>query len=444
MSGYIGTQPVPQATQTRDSFTATANQTSFATSGYTPEFLDVFLNGVKLAASDYTATNGSDVVLASGAAASDILEVVAYTAFDTANVTGATNFTVTGAFTSQGIDDNGNATAITIDSNENVGIGTSSPNSPLEVSNGTENHRVAFGTGEVYLMARNASSYITQEYIANQHVFTGYGDNSSNEAMRIDASGNVLVGKTTTALATAGITLGESGFGSFTRSGFEPLNVNRLSSDGNLAVFYKDGTTVGSIGASGGDLIIGTGDTGVHFHDGVDSIIPWSVTAASYRNNAIDLGTASYSYRDLYLLGGIKFDTNGEFHDGYERGTFTPSVSGLTFTTAVRTDVKIGRVCHISINLSGSHKSRSADIYVSGLPFTASSGNYGANSVPLMEVSNISLGSGYTNMYGRINASDTRLQLLQSAGTAHANMNAGGGLNTGATLRASFTYQTNS
>ena len=78
----------------------------------------------------------------------------------------------------------------------NVGIGTTSPNSPLEVSNGTENHRVAFNTGEVYLMARNASSYITQKYIANQHVFTGYGDNSSNEAMRIDSSGNVGIGIT--------------------------------------------------------------------------------------------------------------------------------------------------------------------------------------------------------------------------------------------------------
>ena len=82
MAGYIGTQPVPQATQTRDAFTCTAGQTSFATSGYTPGFLDVYLNGIKLAAADYTASNGSDVVLASGAALDDILEVVAYTSFE--------------------------------------------------------------------------------------------------------------------------------------------------------------------------------------------------------------------------------------------------------------------------------------------------------------------------------------------------------------------------
>ena len=85
MSGYIGTQPVPQATQTRDTFTATAGQTSFATSGYTPGYLDVFLNGVHLVnGTDYTASNGSDVVLTSGAASGDTVQVVSYTTFTVA------------------------------------------------------------------------------------------------------------------------------------------------------------------------------------------------------------------------------------------------------------------------------------------------------------------------------------------------------------------------
>jgi len=86
MSGYIGTQPVPQATQTRQTFVATAAQTSFATGGYQAGYLDVFLNGVKLQDGvDYTATNGSDIVLTVGAALDDTLEVVAYTAFEVAD-----------------------------------------------------------------------------------------------------------------------------------------------------------------------------------------------------------------------------------------------------------------------------------------------------------------------------------------------------------------------
>jgi len=119
MSGYIGTQPVPQATQTRDSFTATSGQTSFSCSGYTPNFLDVFLNGVKLSAADYTASNGSDVVLASGAATGDILEVVAFTTFTPASIPDGT----------PSIDDNGNATAMTIDSDERVLIGQTTASS---------------------------------------------------------------------------------------------------------------------------------------------------------------------------------------------------------------------------------------------------------------------------------------------------------------------------
>lgn len=84
MAGYIGNAPVPQATQTRDNFTATAGQTSFATSGYTPGYLDVYLNGVRLDESDYTATNGSDVVLDTGAAVDDVVTVVAFQTFEVA------------------------------------------------------------------------------------------------------------------------------------------------------------------------------------------------------------------------------------------------------------------------------------------------------------------------------------------------------------------------
>ena len=85
MAGYVGNIPVPQATQTRQTFTATASQTSFPTIGYTAGFIDVFLNGVKiLDGVDYTATNGSDVVLTTGAALNDILEVTIFTAEDLA------------------------------------------------------------------------------------------------------------------------------------------------------------------------------------------------------------------------------------------------------------------------------------------------------------------------------------------------------------------------
>lgn len=121
MAGYIGPIPVPQATQTRETFTATASQTTFNTAGYQPGYLDVFMNGVKLIdGSDYTATNGSDVVLSSGAAVNDLIEVVAYTAFEVLNqnFTGTTtvaDLTVTGDLTVDGTTTTINSTTLNVD-----------------------------------------------------------------------------------------------------------------------------------------------------------------------------------------------------------------------------------------------------------------------------------------------------------------------------------------
>jgi hypothetical protein len=61
----------------RTSFTATVGQTTFTVT-YTPNYLQVYQNGVLLNAADYTATNGTSVVLAIGASTGDIIETVAF------------------------------------------------------------------------------------------------------------------------------------------------------------------------------------------------------------------------------------------------------------------------------------------------------------------------------------------------------------------------------
>lgn len=61
---------------TRTTYTGTAGQTSF-TAAYTPGYLEVFLNGVLLDPTDYTATSGSAVVLATGTAAGDTVDIIA-------------------------------------------------------------------------------------------------------------------------------------------------------------------------------------------------------------------------------------------------------------------------------------------------------------------------------------------------------------------------------
>jgi trimeric autotransporter adhesin len=62
-------------TYTRTTFTATSGQTSFTVT-YTVGSVQVYLNGVFLATTDYTATSGTAIVLATGANTGDIVDVV--------------------------------------------------------------------------------------------------------------------------------------------------------------------------------------------------------------------------------------------------------------------------------------------------------------------------------------------------------------------------------
>ena len=102
MAGYIGTIPVPQATESRSVFTATSNQTTFATGGYTPNLVSVFLNGVHLARADFVATNGTDVVLAVGAAADDTVEILAFNAFEASSSAFTADVSTSGTFLPEG------------------------------------------------------------------------------------------------------------------------------------------------------------------------------------------------------------------------------------------------------------------------------------------------------------------------------------------------------
>jgi hypothetical protein len=103
-------------------------------------------------------------------------------------LTGVTNLASSGALT---LGSNGNTTAITVDTSQNVGIGTISPSAKLDVSNGmvrlSNAYQVQWFNGATQLAS------ILADTGPNLTFQTG---SSNTERVRIDSSGNLLVGTT--------------------------------------------------------------------------------------------------------------------------------------------------------------------------------------------------------------------------------------------------------
>jgi hypothetical protein len=446
MSGYIGTTPTPQATQTRDVFTATAGQTSFATSGYTVGFLDVYVNGSHLKnGTDYTATNGSDVVMASGLAVNDYVEVVAFTTFSPSDsVSAASGGTFSGdvsfgdsvkaifgagsdlqiyhdgsdswiteggsgtgslklrannllAYSNsdepyfQGITNGAfriyydgstklSTTSTGIDVTGTVGINTSSPAYTIDAasSGNTQIHLKASGQAdglEIGQLSADGGSAIT----ATNNNYLKFGTNNT-ERMRIASNGTVLVGKTAEDNSTVGVRLNATGDASFVADGGRSLIAARNSSDGDIQLFLKDNTTVGSIGVKDGtNTYIGSGAAGFAFSGSGPTITPYNTTANNYTDNTVDLGNSFNRFKDLWLSGGVYLGGTGAANklDDYEEGTWTgtASVNGFSQTISSISNeeyTKIGNVVRVRcmINLSSSGYASGYSL-INGLPFTS-------------------------------------------------------------------------
>jgi hypothetical protein len=118
--------------------------------------------------------------------------------------------------------------------------------------------------------------------------------------MRIDSSGNLLVGKSVASTTTAGGEINADGTLVGVRDGGNPLVLNRLTSDGTIASFRKDGTTVGSIGVDSGDNLYIGGSAVSHggLYFGTNTAAPLS--AGTLTDDVMDLGTATYRFDDIY------------------------------------------------------------------------------------------------------------------------------------------------
>jgi hypothetical protein len=131
------------------------------------------------------------------------------------------------------------------------------------------------------------------------------GSTTPTEKARIDASGNLLVGKTAAGAANLGVDIQPSGILVASRSGNISGLFNRTTSDGDIVDFRKDNTTVGSIGVVSGDrLYIATGDgLGLQLDKDNNRIVPCD--AAGAYNSNVELGDTGLEFTNLYLSGAI-------------------------------------------------------------------------------------------------------------------------------------------
>ena len=240
------------------------------------------------------------------------------------------------------------------------------------------------GAGYIPDVRSTSNQYITH----NDGNFLAIRNSSGAERMRIDSSGNVLVGTTNeTWLSQAGTRLFNTGSATFTADGIIPLGINRLGSgDGALIDLRKAGSTVGSIGNTTTSLFIGSGDVGIRFDGANDRIRPVGNASSleAVRNGAIDLGDSGARFKDLYLSGGVHLGgtTSANKLDDYEEGTWTPvleDISGNTTTWAGIAQgfyTKIGNTVNAWYLFSSSNTAITNRAYtiIRGLPFANSMG----------------------------------------------------------------------
>jgi hypothetical protein len=315
---YLGvpvTGVTTTAYRTVTEFTATASQTTFTPPSYTVGFINVYLNGVLLGSADYTATNGTTVVLATGASAGNLVTVESFLVSSVLNAIPNTAGAVSSANIANDViinfaDGSASTPSITNNGDTNTGIYFPAADTIAFTEGGTESMRITStgivdigGTsggsaGELLVVEGANSAGHRAARINNTSTTNGYSTlwmGSSNdgliragstagsftdqlllltsgaipisfytantERMRIDSSGSLLVGTTTNyGSATSSMRSGGTVLGLYCSggSGQPALVIGKESNDGStsqvlMQFLYNNGSAgLGQINGNGG------------------------------------------------------------------------------------------------------------------------------------------------------------------------------------------------
>ena len=220
--------------------------------------------------------------------------------------------------------------------NNKVGIGTSSPNTQLELHGTTpfirlQDDQASVGTGANMggIEFRTADSTVTgasrvtakirvesdatfnaSDKSPSNMIFSTHGTSGTDPVDRviIDSSGNLLVGQTSQSTSSTGFSARADSLSHFCRDTSTTdagvLLLNKKTGDGHVLVIQKDDSTVGTIGAISGDIAIfstATSHSGLRF--GNKQILPTN-HSGTISDNDTDLGDVSFRFDDIYATNG--------------------------------------------------------------------------------------------------------------------------------------------
>ena len=219
---------------------------------------------------------------------------------------------------------------VTLDREGRFGIGVTNPAVPLDIQSNSsaEGIRVRGRTSDnIAQITLTDSGGTARSQIQSHSTFLNIKAfpavpmifyTAGTERCRIGSDGNFIHGTTNanhhTGSSDQGITLSKTfgGLLSASRSGAQPLIVNRQTSDGIAIDVRKDGTSVGGLHSRAGvvtTLVLNPASgNGAGISGGTKCIVP--ADESGIIDNDISLGISTHRFKDLHLTGSANIGTN--------------------------------------------------------------------------------------------------------------------------------------